>query len=403
MEEEAKKIQPLRPLSAADTGDQYPLAAEGGSIRRFDVGGSNSISLDDLNEALRDRAPTIPEQFNRYIAPHIQRGLDAMLPFRQLAQKTFERNVYNPLNESVINNISSAIKTSGTNANDVNDAKIHIANAARKAIGMEPRPVEFDAQKALGDINEGEFDRQYVDMDKRHAQRLEELKKLIAQRKANGGQVDMDRMRLELMNKGGVLPRKKRDANLEKFLSKSHVKHPLYHGTSGKDFDNPVGTTYLSNLPHIANTYAGKDAVSPRVMPVYANMENPLVVNSHGENWDTLPTNTTVKGKRGHDTLKDIVGDDYPTNEYYDTGHVADYARKHGYDSVIFKHLQDVGAGELEGKSPFSDVHVVFDPESQLKSAVGNRGTYNKKTRDITKKNGGITHAHQLDIEERPL
>jgi len=207
MEEEAKKIQPLRPLSAADTGDQYPLAAEGGSIRRFDVGGSNSISLDDLNEALRDRAPTIPEQFNRYIAPHIQRGLDAMLPFRQLAQKTFERNVYNPLNESVINNISSAIKTSGTNANDVNDAKIHIANAARKAIGMEPRPVEFDAQKALGNINEGEFDRQYVDMDKRHAQRLEELKKLIAQRKANGGQVDMDRMRLELMNrksKGGV-------------------------------------------------------------------------------------------------------------------------------------------------------------------------------------------------------
>lgn len=205
------------------------------------------------------------------------------------------------------------------------------------------------------------------------------------------------------MAKGGVLPKHRSEANLEKFLSKSHVKHPLYHGTSGKDFDNPVGTTYLSNLPHIANTYAGKDAVSPRVMPVYANMKNPLIVNSRGERWDALPTNTTVKGKSGHDTLKDIVGDDYPFNTEYDTGHVADYARKHGYDSVIFKHLEDVGAGELEGKSPFSDVHVVFDPESQLKSAIGNRGTYNKKVRDITKKNGGITHAHHLDIEERPL
>ena len=177
----------LGSMSVDDMRQQ--LMANGGGVRRFESGGSNSISIDELNEALRDRAPTIPEQFNRYVAPHIQRGLDAMFPFRQLAQKTFERNVYNPMNESVINNIGAAIKTSGTNANDVNDAKIHIANAARRAIGMEPRPVEFDAQKALGDINEGEFDRQYVDMDKRHAQRLEELKKLIAQRKAKGGSV----------------------------------------------------------------------------------------------------------------------------------------------------------------------------------------------------------------------
>ena len=199
MEEEAKKIQPLRPLSAADSPVQLgslsvddmrqQLMANGGGVKHFDNGGSNTINIDELNEALRDRSPTIPEQFNRYIAPHIQRGLDAMFPFRQLAQRTFERNVYTPMNESVINNIGAAIKTSGVNQSDVNDAKIHIANAARKAVGMEPQPIAFDAQKALGDINEGEFDRQYVDMDKRYAQRLEELKKLIAQRKAKGGSV----------------------------------------------------------------------------------------------------------------------------------------------------------------------------------------------------------------------
>jgi hypothetical protein len=177
----------------------YPRA-NGGEVRRFDVGGSNNISVDEL---LRERAPTIPEQFNRYIAPHIHRGLDAMLPFRQLAQKTFERNVYNPLNESVINNIGAAIKTSGTNAGDVNDAKIHIANAARKAVGMAPQPVAFDAQKALGDINTGEFDPENVNSDKNYERLLEAFLKKRAQGKANGGQVDMDRMRLELMKGGG--------------------------------------------------------------------------------------------------------------------------------------------------------------------------------------------------------
>ena len=178
----------------------YPRA-NGGEVRRFDVGGSNSISIDELNEALRERAPTIPEQFNRYIAPHIQRGLDAMLPFRQLAQKTFERNVYNPLSESVINNIGAAIKTSGTNASDVEDAKTHMANAARRAAGMAPQPIPFDPKKQLGDINAGEFDRQYVDMDIRHAKRLEEFKRQQAMGRASGGVIDMDRMRLELMNK----------------------------------------------------------------------------------------------------------------------------------------------------------------------------------------------------------
>jgi hypothetical protein len=44
----------------------------------------------------------------------------------------------------------------------------------------------------------------------------------------------------------------------------------------------------------------------------------------------------------------------------------------------------------------------VYDPR-RIKSAIGNRGTYDINESDITKKNGGITHAHHLDIEERPL
>jgi len=202
LEDAMKKTQPLRPLGQADTeapvqlgstdmdSMRYALMNKGGNVRSFEDGGSNSIDLNDLQQAIKGRAPTIPEQFNRYIAPHINRGLDAMLPFRQLVQKKFENNVYNPLNEAVLNNISSAIKTSGVNDSDVEMGKTHIANAVKKSIGMEPQRILFDAQKALGDINEGEFDRQYVDMDKRYAQRYEELKKLIAKGKAEGGTVN---------------------------------------------------------------------------------------------------------------------------------------------------------------------------------------------------------------------
>jgi hypothetical protein len=198
-------------------GMQYALMNKGGNVRSFEEGGSNSIDLNDLQQAIRGRAPTIPEQFNRYIAPHINRGMDAMFPIRQLIQKKFENNVYNPLNEAVLNNIGSAVKTSGVNDSDVEMGRTHIANAAKKAIGMEPQRILFDAKKALGDINEGEFDRQYVDMDKRYAQRYEELKKLIAKGKAEGGEVHMA--------KGGRMKEPKSTVKAYK-LFRVHPDHP---------------------------------------------------------------------------------------------------------------------------------------------------------------------------------
>jgi hypothetical protein len=197
-EEEMKKIQPLRPLGAADTDLEYPLAAKGGSIKRFDIGGS-SISIDELS---RERAPTIPEQFNRYIAPHINRGMDAMFPIRQLIQKKFETNVFDPLNNAVMNDPRAALKNVDMNQADVREGKLHMQNAARKTVGMEPLPQpRYDVKKVLGDINTGEFDPENVSSDKNYERLLEAFLKKRAQAKASGGVIDMDRMRLELMNK----------------------------------------------------------------------------------------------------------------------------------------------------------------------------------------------------------
>jgi len=461
MEEEAKKIQPLRPLSAAETDDQYPLAAKGGSIKRFDAGGSNSISLDDLNAALRDRAPTIPEQFNRYIAPHIQRGMDAMFPFRQLIQRKFENNVYNPLNESVINNIGAAIKTSGTNAGDVNDAKIHIANAARKAVGMAPQPIAFDPKKALGDINTGEFDPENVSSDKNYERLLEAFLKKRAQPKASGGVIDMDRMRLELMN------------GKKKFLEPSKIKERLYRGQRKSPKPDRFVTTQdratpsFTTDPEVANVYSrqldwnvehGPGSTS---VPVHIQSEKPFDIRNLGEHltlselidqMDHDLTKPTHPKKLGYEDLADILGTldhhvfkgnakhsidardskgykikgfdrladevmaagkkkdidrilyellpDASVDAYAlaDSPEVVHQLKKQGYDSMIHKDVFDAGMPYYQGdkskiEEGYDAEHVIdaYRPfhQNKIKSAIGNRGTYDTTNPDITKAKGG--------------
>jgi hypothetical protein len=68
----------------------------------------------------------------------------------------------------------------------------------------------------------------------------------------------------------------------------------------------------------------------------------------------------------------------------------------------IQKAIKDMGHDAFYTTELRDRNHGIFDPK-KIKSAIGNRGTYDTTNPDITKKNGGITHAHHLDIEERPL
>ena len=383
----------------------YPRA-NGGEVRRFDVGGSNSISIDELNEALRERAPTIPEQFNRYIAPHIQRGLDAMLPFRQLAQKTFERNVYNPLNESVINNIGAAIKTSGVNQSDVEDARTHMANAARRAAGMAPQPIPFDAQKALGDINAGEFDRQYVDMDIRHAKRLEEFKRQQAMGKANGGQVDMDRMRLELI-KGKKVQHKWHggpivDSLVGTFPSLAPIANAIGAtkvGLSEKELPTDDMYWYQNDA---TNQMMGNDrrgdvnpllgiprSTQPTDLPKSIKMYRADPTGKYGgkEGIETLPQpRFDVGGDRYHKrvedpTISDVYGDSSKAiQQLYRYARLNGAANKYGYPSLS---PEDVAAMALkEGRSDLGFNAVNLGHPDELKFNKMLRDTYNLTSND---------------------
>jgi len=121
-----------------------------------------------------------------------------MLPLRQLVQKKFETNVFDPINNAVMNDPRAALRNVDMNQADVREGKLHMENAARKAVGMTPLPQPtYDIKKALGDINTGEFDPEYVNMDKNYQRLLEAFLKKRAQGKANGGAITGDDLIIE--------------------------------------------------------------------------------------------------------------------------------------------------------------------------------------------------------------
>ncbi|WP_052012468.1 LPD38 domain-containing protein [Pectobacterium betavasculorum] len=84
--------------------------------------------------------------------------------------------------------------------------------------------------------------------------------------------------------------------------------------------------------------------MSPNVVPVYLSIKNPMVVDFEGRTYDA-----------SRDNLSKII----------------DKAKRSGHDGVLFKNIDDA---PNSGLSP-SDHYVAFRPE-QIKSAVGNRGTF---------------------------
>lgn len=105
------------------------------------------------------------------------------------------------------------------------------------------------------------------------------------------------------------------------------------------------------------------------VMPLYARMENPLILDD-----------PTMIGW-GRDVFAGGSGQ-FPQvlpQKWVDE------VRSEGYDSIIYKPkpIKHVNGDEIP-----SDEYIVFDP-GQLKSASGNRGTYDPDDPDIRKKRGG--------------
>ena len=167
-----------------------------------------------------------------------------------------------------------------------------------------------------------------------------------------------------------ILPAAEREANLAKMLEGSKVKNVLYHGTGKdiKEFDksklNRIGYGegfHLAEAPDVANAYAGQWKEGQNVMPVHAQIKNPYTFSADdtgSEYWD-LPGNSNKEK--------------------------TDWLKSQGYDGLRYYHGR-----RKEGDSPYA--WVAFEPE-QIKSAIGNRGTYDLTSPDVTKAHGGLTRA----------
>ena len=169
-------------------------------------------------------------------------------------------------------------------------------------------------------------------------------------------------------------------ANKEKFLADSKIKDRLYHATprnfkafkpGGNDPEISGHAIWLSSDP----TYqaAGHNIGDPRnpnlgvqIMPVHVQAKKPLVL----DNPDILSR------------FQKIVAGGDKSFPFLMDKQWAKKVKDMGYDSVV--HADPHGRG---------DPHevIMFHP-NKIKSAIGNRGTYDTKERDINKANGGLAH-----------
>jgi hypothetical protein len=244
--------------------------------------------------------------------------------------------------------------------------------------------------------------------------------------------------------------RKIAKGGLAGFLKDSNVKKRLYHGTakdfgefrhehqySGEGGSHSGSGFYFTDNPESASRYSMmKNESGSNVMPVHLNIKKPLhfdwekgettganlkltpaqvksVMLAHPKikDEDESPLNNwgDIRGSAFHKTLNDAVKSYAGSsmlaalrNDFFGNDHERWLRALHkatGYDSGTTI-------------TPTGERHYIAWFPEQIKSAIGNRGTYDPTSPDITKAKGGlvhlarggrVTHAHHLDIEERPL
>lgn len=115
-------------------------------------------------------------------------------------------------------------------------------------------------------------------------------------------------------------------------------KYVLYDGEDFADSFDDINDVFQGWLDY--SGYGGNSAN----YKVYLNVTNPLIVEADNRNWDDLP------------------GQFKTTNEY------AEYAKKNGYDGVIFKNITDGGLyNSTNQRNEVADVVTVFN-SNQIKS-----------------------------------
>lgn len=167
----------------------------------------------------------------------------------------------------------------------------------------------------------------------------------------------------------------------------------VYHGTksggfstfavpdmerSGKSGSLTTGA-YFTDKKHVSTTHSGpiyRDAESAialkdkhkistaAIYDVYLSLQNPKIVNFKGRDW------------QGEDVHGDVISGGSTDGQ-------AILAKQEGYDGLIIRNVRDTADGaRMSNKDARSTVYVAFSP-TQIKSAIGNNGTFDPANPDI--------------------
>jgi hypothetical protein len=188
-----------------------------------------------------------------------------------------------------------------------------------------------------------------------------------------------------------VLPPEESQANLGKFLEGSKVQDRLYHATpksfsefkpggndptlSGPAMWFSVDPKYQPAMHNISAGKRGEFREGTNVMPVHVQAKNPLVLDD-----PTMIDWAQAVFAGGSREFPELIAPKW-----------AEELRKEGYDSIIFADPRRTGQ---------THEVIMFEP-NKIKSAIGNRGTYDVNERDITKAKGGLAGLKNLPAAAR--
>jgi len=186
----------------------------------------------------------------------------------------------------------------------------------------------------------------------------------------------------------------------------------VYHGTSesedfleldaragelGAHFGTAQQASEVAEHKVVPYDYYNRRRSAPRVMPAYLSIQSPLrLMDQGGFDSTTVPSQLADLGLMSAaeaDRIRDGVEQGWLT-ETEATHRLQEVIKSHGYDGVVYLNRREAVPRDAWGDDGMSDAeyaaispaasdsYIVFDP-GQIKSAVGNRGTYDRNDPNV--------------------
>ena len=406
MEEESKKIPPLRPLGAADMsldGMQYALMNKGGRLPQ-------QTNLDMAREAA--------ELLGQHHDPHI-RSLQQGYEHDWYHGSTGDIKSFNPDTRGESTGAASAKKgyffardpsTPPTEMLEHDPESVALLNKLGKPIPHKPTMKGHGAHTASSYAGTG-GSREYKEA-MRMAKAAEKVGNWSNYEKymqiAEDAEIGNSQYRQGLVAKHGDA----RDAMYENIKNAWYGPHnaEMFKKMSQPDYEAhdkrykelmPYGWHINYQKPHyqvleaelkkFGNSKQVKNAL--KAIKHYQSVHNERKASEVESGANVMPVALRYKNPMYHD----FKGSSYRDQTYSD---LMDEAQRKGHDALILKNTFDPGGS---GTPKMVDVGVMFHP-NQVRSKFAAFDPTRTHESDLLASHGGsVTHAHHLNIEERPL